>query len=612
MKISYEQPKNGPGWHPLGSWIRRLIPVWLTAAALEVCLLPAELRDLAGLEGLARMSGGWMTAVTAVLFLLLSGLSRLWDTRKLERWLAVAAFGVLAAVTLAASFAWAYLAVCLLVLGCLTAYAIRGWDGSRRKLSRPGAESPAFAWITAFLALLFFLLVSAWTVCRVYSFSTPSFDFSIFAQMFHSMRTTGLPVTTIERDGPLSHFAVHVSPIYYLLLPFYCLYPRPETLQVLQAAVLASGVIPLWKLGKVHGLNPMLRGLLSLGLLLYPAYAGGASYDIHENAFLTPLMLWLFYGMDRKNGPVTAVFAILTLTVKEDAAVYVAVAALYLILRSCLKGEKWGLWAGSAMLAGAVVYFLLVTGYLAQKGDGVMTYRYRNFMYDGSDSLVTVIKAVLLNPMKAVYESVDAEKLPFIGLTLLPLAGLPLMTRRYERLLLLIPYVLVNLMSDYQYQHDIFFQYTYGSTACLFYLTLSNLADLKRGKMALLTAALCISALCFGGKVLPKAVAYPGYCAAYAGYYSDLRQTLDVIPEDASVAATTFYTTYLSQRDVLYDVRYASQEHLLQCEYVALNVKDEKSFQKYGGYGELVNLLRRNGYQLVEAYGEKLEVYHRP
>ena len=74
----------------------------------------------------------------------------------------------------------------------------------------------------------------------------PTFDFGIFSQMFHQMRTTGLPVTTVERDGPLSHFAVHVSPIYYLLLPFYCIYPKPVTLQVLQAAVLASAVIPLW------------------------------------------------------------------------------------------------------------------------------------------------------------------------------------------------------------------------------------------------------------------------------------------------------------------------------------------------------------------------------
>ena len=89
-----------------------------------------------------------------------------------------------------------------------------------------------------------------------------------------------------------------------------------------------------------------------------------------------------------------------------------------------------------------------------------MTYRYDNFIYDDSASLVTVIKAVVMNPMKALFECVDEEKLKFIGQTMVPLLGLPLLTRRFERYILLIPYVLINLMSDYQYQHDIFFQYT--------------------------------------------------------------------------------------------------------------------------------------------------------
>ena len=286
-------------------------------------------------------------------------------------------------------------------------------------------------------------------------------------------------------------------------------------------------------------------------LLLYPAYAGGASYDIHENAFLTPLILWLFYGIDRKNGAVTAAAALLTLMVKEDAAVYVAVIAVYLLLRSALtRDRQWGLTAGGLMLGAALIWFAVVTGYLSTSGDGVMTYRYNNFIFDGSGSLFAVIKAVLLCPAKAIFECVDAEKLAFIGLTVGALAFLPLLTRRYERLILLIPYLLVNLMSDYQYQHDIFFQYTYGATACLFYLAAVNLADWKAGtrQIAALGAALCVSAVCFCGQILPVALRYPSYCLTYSGYYDSLREVLDVVPDGASVAATTFYTTYLSQR----------------------------------------------------------------
>lgn len=616
MNISYEPQKQIQS--RLAPWLGRLILAWLTAAAAEYLLLPGPVRSLEGLEGVAQMSALRMALVAAAAFVLLGAVSRLLP-RQAERWMLVAVAAVLAAASLAASFTWAFFGAWVLVLGLLAVHALYGWDASAPVKPTPSREDKRWGWITAAGTLAFFVLVSAWTVCRVYSFSTPTFDFSIFAQMFHSMKTTGLPITTVERDGALSHFAVHVSPIYYLLLPFYCLAPTPATLQVLQAAVLASAVIPLWKLGKHHGLTPSLRAMLCGLLLLYPAYAGGTSYDIHENAFLTPLILWLFYGIDRKNGAITAIAAILTLMVKEDAAVYVAVIALYLMLRAALSGDRqWGLTVGGLLLGVSLIWFAAVTGYLSSSGDGVMTYRYDNFIYDGSDSLLTVIKAVLLCPMKAVFECVDAEKLEFIGLTLVALGGLPLLTRRYERYILLIPYILVNLMSDYQYQHDIFFQYTYGATACLIYLALVNLADWKADikRIAAVGLALCISGGCFCAQILPTALRYPSYCLTYGDYYDDLRAVLDTVPEGASVAATTFYTTYLSQREELYDVRYASEAHVLGCEYIVLGVTDKNSYKKYAvggekGFENFVELLQDNGYEQVAAYEGRLEIYQK-
>lgn len=618
MKNTYEQKKFLPPAPGAARWIRRGLLAWLTAAAAEYLLLPAQLRDLSGLSGLAAIPAVRMALVAAVVFTAVTLLSKVLP-EPAERWALFAAAAVLSVAALTSSFTWPFLAACVLVLGMLAVYALMGWNGGGLTRGIRCPERKGFHWAVAAAALAFFLVVSAWTVARVRSFSTPTYDFGIFAQMFHSMKTTGLPITTVERDGPLSHFAVHVSPIYYLLLPFYYLVPRPETLQVLQAAVLASAVIPLWKLGKHHGLTPLARFMLCCILLVYPAYAGGAGYDIHENAFLTPLILWLFSGIDRRSGPVTALAAVLTLMVKEDAAVYVAVIGLYLLLRSVLgKDKKWGLVTGASLLTGALVWFVAVTGYLAEHGDGVMTYRYKNFMYDGSDSLVTVIKAVLLCPMKAVFECVDQEKLGFIALTLLPLGCLPLITRRYERYLLLIPYLLVNLMSDYQYQHDIFFQYTYGSTGCLIYLTLVNLADIpiQRRRIAALGAALIVGVGCLTAQVMPKVTKYTGYLVTYGGYYDALRQVLDVVPEDASAAATTFYTTYLSQRDTLYDIRYASKEHVLSCEYIAVGVTDTNSFKKYAqgdrsGYECFVELLMAQGYEKIAEYEGRLEVYQK-
>ncbi len=583
---------------------RHMFLSWLIAAAVEYLLLPGGLQALSGLDGLGQMSFVRVLAVTAGLSLVLTLLPAGDPLAAAERCIMAGVLAGLSAVSVFRSFLPGYGAVCLALLAGVMVYAVQGWDDSPEPLAEASPSRKGFVWATGILTAVFFLFVSLWTVGRVSTLSTPSYDFGIFSQMFHSMKESGLPMTTLERDGLLSHFHVHVSPIYYLMLPFYMLIPRPETLQVLQAAVIASSVIPLWKIGRQYGLPDWQRMVLCVLLLLFPAFSGGTSYDLHENCFLTPLILWLFYGIGRESRAITVTAGVLTLMVKEDAAVYVAVIALWLMVRSLLrepKGQHRNLATGGILLAAALVWFFAVTTYLANVGDGVMTYRYDNFIYDGSGSLFTVIKAVLMNPMKAVYECVEPEKLRYILLTMLPLLGLPLLTRRYERYILLIPYILVNLMSDYVYQHDVFFQYGFGSLACLMYLTVANLADIRKEKLRFwaLIAATAISIGCFVGEILPTARVYPELAVSHFDHYETIRRTLARIPEEAEVAASTHYTTALSQREILYDIKYCSTEHLLECDYVVLADNEEKVDQLrqtleeagYGIWDEVPNVL---------------------
>lgn len=602
--------------------IRHIFLAWLIAAATEYLLLPKDLQGMEHLKGLAAMSFPRLLFVTAAVSLVLWGVSLFFETKTVERWAICAVFALLTALSLTGSFSWAFLVICLLIMAVLEVYAIWGHDGGRIAPEAPKKVHWGFPAAVAAFAIVFFAAVCAWTVGRYRTFSTPNYDFGIFSQMFHSMKETGLPMTTVERDGLLSHFAVHVSPIYYLMLPFYWLFPTPATLQVLQAAVLSSAVIPLWLIGKHHGLSGPTRTLLCALLLLLPVTSGGTSYDLHENCFLLPLVLWLLYAMDRRSTVLTAVFAVLTLMVKEDAAVYVAVAAIYLIVRTAIgykKEDRKDLLTGIGVLAGAILWFFLVTGYLANHGDGVMTTRYRNFMYDGSNSLVTVIKAVLLSPMKMLFECVDAEKLEYIAQTMLPLLALPLLTRRFERYLLLIPYILLNLMSDYTYQHNVLFQYNFGSTAFLIYLTAVNLADLKPQlpRLAVLCTAVAVSIGFFTGLNVPKIQYYSTLYDKHEAYYTGIREVLDTIPEDASVTTHTFYGAYLSDREVLYDVGYASREHLLSTEFVVLKTSYSSEFKKYAtngqenGYENLIALLTENGYVPYNSYQNTVVIYQK-
>ena len=80
-------------------FVRQLVFAWLFAALLEYLLLPATLRDLSGLKGLAQMRLGRVIAVTAIVTALLWVISRY---SKMERWGITAAFGLLAVAALSA------------------------------------------------------------------------------------------------------------------------------------------------------------------------------------------------------------------------------------------------------------------------------------------------------------------------------------------------------------------------------------------------------------------------------------------------------------------------------------------------------------------------------
>ena len=66
-------------------------------------------------------------------------------------------------------------------------------------------------WIAVIaLSAVFMLVFTALAMAmRYYKLSTPAFDFGIFAQMFENMKDGLGPVTTVERNYELSHFAVH-------------------------------------------------------------------------------------------------------------------------------------------------------------------------------------------------------------------------------------------------------------------------------------------------------------------------------------------------------------------------------------------------------------------
>lgn len=592
--------------------LRRVLISWAFAVTVEYMLLPKEMKSLYSLSGIGQMSFERIAAITVVGAVLLTLAFLLHKNRTIEKLLLLGAFITLSVAVLCVSYSWQLYAVLALIGVIIALYAMKDMPKLRENYA-------VYKKITLILTIVFFLFLVVLSVFRYLSFGSPTYDFGIFAQMFYNMKETGAQVTTLERARLLSHFSVHISPIYYIILPIYALFPFPITLLIIQSAVMASSVIPLYRLSKKHGLSELKCMAVCALLILYPAFSGGATYDFHENCFLTPLILWLFLGIEEKSLPVTAVSLVLLLSVKEDAPVYPAVIALWLIISGAVRktdDRKWRIVSGLIILIVSVLYFIAALFYLSEYGEGVMTGRYDNFMYDGSCSLITVIKTAVMSPMKVISECVEADRLAYIAATLIPVLGIPLMTKKYERFILLIPYILINLMPDYVYQHNIYFQYSFGSTAFIFYLVILNLSDIKTDKrgMKIIVCAGIASVIGFSSLIATYAVRRTtDYFKEYEKY-TEIYSSLSDIPSDASVAATTFYTSILSQREAVYDIWYSSEDAILGCEYIVINTGSANEFSKFetdteSGYTGFVRFLNGNGYGLIYEYGSELEIY---
>ncbi len=437
--------------------------------------------------------------------------------------------------------------------------------------------------ITALISILITVFVTFVIgligVSRYLSFSTPNFDFGIFSQMFYYLKTELVPLTTCERERLLSHFAVHVSPIYYLLLPVYFVFPSPITLQVSQAVILGSAMIPLYLLAKHYKLSNKVTVLLIISAAFYPALAGGTMYDFHENCFLLPLILWLLYFAEKDKPIPMYVFMVLTFFVKEDAAVYVAFIALYFIFSGRKKLH------GAVMLFSSAIYFVSAVSYLKIYGTGAMTGRFDNFITDESLGLADVIITIFKNPAYLLSECMSEEKLIFIFFMLLPLAFSPILSKKWSQFILIGPLILINLMSDYGYQHSIYFQYAYGTMAVFFYLAVLNLSSMPKNIRKYISpiAAVC-SVIIFAFSISPK-LNYVQRLDVNREDYVKIRAALDVIDEDASVLSTTFYIPYLSQRKEIYEIEYCVKD----TDYIVIDTrnssadiyKEKIDFEKY-------------------------------
>jgi uncharacterized membrane protein len=419
-----------------------------------------------------------------------------------------------------------------------------------------------------------------------------SLDLGLEENVIWNALHSGALFRTTPYGGPTGNLlGEHAAYLSYAIAPFYAIRQSAETVLVIQAVLIGGAAIPLYLVARKY-LGPWLSCLVAVWYVFYPPVHGSNLYDFHYPP-LAPFFLWftLYFALSRKTMR-TILFAVLTLSVREDVSLGLVIAGLFLMLTN--RCTRWGL---HLAVAGAV-YFVamkMVIMPLQRGGHEAFIHQYAGLVPEGSHGFSGVLKTVLGNPVYTSGIVLERDKLIYLLEIFLPLAFFPL--RRAIGLLMCVPGFLFTLLSTgYRPLYQISFQYTAHWTTYLFIATIANLAWLgqraaKQGRAGQARRHAWVAAISLGmlvmsyqlGALMQHHATRGGFGVYHFGTSPEdklrrrnVNELLAMVPKDAKICAVETVVPQVSNRAFAYTLRMG----VADADYVLFNISlgsDEKS-----------------------------------
>ncbi|HEV3155310.1 MAG TPA: DUF2079 domain-containing protein [Candidatus Baltobacteraceae bacterium] len=287
--------------------------------------------------------------------------------------------------------------------------------------NRPGELADPFPWAAAAAyACIYFALGDV-----RYAAHRNFVDLGIFAQTAAS--AFGCFCNTVEG----SHWAVHFSPILYVAGALMRVWPSALSLIALAAIAGALTIPPVYALVYRYADRRAAR-LAALVVFVYPPLAGVVFNDFHENVFAPAAVAWLLWAFDGGKLWAMMAFAAVTLSIKEDQALFLAIAGVLAFLR--YRGT-WPRGPAAAAIAGVAAALLYKFFFQIEPAAAHHTQwsPSRFYSWHPADAAALLPWGIL-------------QRLGFLLLAFLPLLFLPFFTR--TALLLAAPLAEVLLSRD--------------------------------------------------------------------------------------------------------------------------------------------------------------------
>lgn len=475
------------------------------------------------------------------------------------------------------------LAAVVLVTERLTRYSVEAWRSRPRGQQLTAAEHGlitrffekprlvmAVVLVLTAAQAFYIALFSVWSHQR---FGTFGFDLGQYDQIFNtSLAGQPLRQPTLGWDTVWGGLHGHADFGVLVMMPIYAIYPRAETLLVMQATLVASAAIPLFTIARRH-LPQWLAFLLAVAWLGFPPLHGAQLYDIHMQPFGMSFAMWAMAALDAKKWVAFWLLALMATLCREDVSIGLVTAGIFLTLSGYRPRT------GVAMIVVFFSYFLLVRFAIMPSIPGwTFADVWKELYPTGEKGYGPVVKTMVSNPAFLARSLITWEKLRYLLQMFAPLAFLPL--RRPSSYIMLAPGALLTWFSTaYAPTISISFQYVCNWTAYAFIasvIVLQRYGDDERGTIRRIAAAI---ALVVGitlsnqqwGAWQPNPVLHGGFqmvplqapTEADRQRHRDLEDLVKSIPEDASLCAAdksqphvTWHLSTWSLRDGLYDCQY--------------------------------------------------------
>jgi uncharacterized membrane protein len=406
----------------------------------------------------------------------------------------------------------------------------------RYRLPRPWL---AAAWAAA---VAYAVLLSAATIVRHDHFRSGGYDLGIFSQAVWLMSHGHNAFSTIRGRNL---FADHFQPALVLLAPLGRL-PLPSALLVFQAAVLAVASPLLYVLARERGARQELAFAVALLWVASPVTQWANLFDYHPETSVPALLVLGAIFLERDRVGWFLATALLASAIKEDV---------------CLIYLMWGLVLASVgrrrlgfgIAAAAAIWFAVAIEIAIPALGGSLAFYSARFAGSRGGTVGDVLLRVVEHPAGSFEHYATRTNGHLIIVLVACTAGLCLLAPRI--LALALPPVVANILSAYNYQHDLHFQYqlvpgAIGAIASAYGAGVLT-AHLSRRVAAAAAAVLIAGAI---GVTALAAPALKEIRRSTPATADAKNRALDLIPSSAVVAAVPDLVPHLALRRSVYQL----------------------------------------------------------